>query len=233
MKDPTIGLIIRLLSEKSTKPGRTTVVHGDKLKLCHGETPKSWLEADGGLSDSVDLSESAAAVARDAVPVTPLPQPNVQLSISLREPTAVNAGGEVEVESDLPEVERTRQKRVRRPPADPRVVDAGSEIVPDMNSSKVRPTRPERVRFAPRYMNEYYLNYITPFRPRYGQQCDFTAGEAWLLLPISAKNRRSLVMGVRPTPSRLRSGYRRKTTSVRLLVSVAGAKNDSVVKVRL
>jgi len=116
------------------------------------------LEADEGLRDSADLSESAAAVAQDAVPVTPSPQPNAQLSKLPREPTAVNAGSEVEVESDPPEVERTRQKRARRPPADPRDVDAGSEIVPDMNESKVRPSRPKRVRFAPRYMNEYYLS---------------------------------------------------------------------------
>ena len=136
-KDLTIGFIIRQLSGNSTKP--------------------VWKEVEL-LSDSADLSESAAAVAQDAVPVTPSPQPSAQLSKSLREPTAVDAGSEVEVESDPPEVERTRQKRARRSPADPRVVDAGSGILPDMNSSKVRPTRPKRVRFAPRYMNEYYLS---------------------------------------------------------------------------
>ena len=109
-----------------SKRGQTAVVHGDKLKLCHGETPKSWLEANEKLSDSADLSEPVAAAAQDAVPVTPSPQSYTQLSKSLREPKAVNAGSEIEVESDQPEVERTRQKRARRPPADPRVVDTGS-----------------------------------------------------------------------------------------------------------
>jgi len=47
------------------------VVHGDKLKLCHGETPRSWLETDGEPGDSADQSESAAAPAQDTVPVPP------------------------------------------------------------------------------------------------------------------------------------------------------------------
>ena len=50
------------------------VVHGDKLKLCHGETPKSWLEADEELSGRAYLNESADTAAQDTVPVTPLPQ---------------------------------------------------------------------------------------------------------------------------------------------------------------
>ena len=149
------------------------VVHGDKLKLCHGVTPKSWLEADGESSDRADLNESAATAAQDIVPVTPPPRsveqppfkvrPKVQrapATISvvpkpLREPKAVNAGNEVEW--NPLEVEWTRQKRARQPPADPRATVAGSGVPPDVDSSKVKPTRPKRVRFAPRYMNEYYL----------------------------------------------------------------------------
>ena len=156
-----------------SKRGQTTVVHGDKLKLCHGETPKSWLEADEEPSDSADQSESAAAAAQDTIPVTPPPQsaeqppfkvrPKVQrapvtISVApkpLRELKAVNAGNEVEW--NPPEVGWTRQERACQPPADPRATAAGSGIPPDVNSSKVRPTRPKRVRFAPRYMNEYYL----------------------------------------------------------------------------
>jgi len=143
-----------------SKRGQTMVVHGDKLKLCHGETPKSWLETDEEPGDSADLSESDAAAAQDTVPVPPSPQSVEQLPFqwrakaqrpeSSREPKVVSVGIGNEVEWDLPEVERTRQKRARQPPADPHAVNAGSGILPSMNSSRVRPTRP-------RYMNEYYL----------------------------------------------------------------------------
>ena len=135
------------------------VVHGDKLKLCHGATPKSLLEADEELSDRADLDESATAAVQDTVPVTPPPQsveqPPFQLrakvqrapaAISvppklLRGPKAINAGNEVEW--DPPEVEQTRQMRHRQPPADPRATAAGSGIPPDVNLLKVRPTRPK------------------------------------------------------------------------------------------
>jgi len=48
------------------KRSASQVVHGDKLKLCHGEVPKSWLCEVDKQNEDVAEKQSESLLARDA-----------------------------------------------------------------------------------------------------------------------------------------------------------------------